>query len=598
MLDLSVGGSYVCAVAKRGGSVHVATTRRHYKGKTYESVLLRRSYRENDKVKSETVGNLSHLPAETIELIRASLAGQSFMPAGQAGLGPDGFSITRSLPHGHVAAAAAMANELGLAKLIGPACRARDLVLGLVLARVTEPGSKLAATRCWADTTIGADLRVDDARTDEVYAAMDWLLTRKNAIEAALAGRHLSPGSRVLFDLSSSWLEGWACPLAARGHSRDGKRGKPQLEYGILADGEGRPLAVEVFKGNTADPTAFIDAVASVRKRFGLSEATFVGDRGMITTARIDALRELPGASWITALRAPQIKKLLADSAIQPSLFDQTDLAESTHPDYPGERLIACRNPFLAAERARKRDALLSATEADLAKIEASVAAGRMRSPAKIGQKVGTVLGKHKMGKHFHLDIAERHLAYTRKTEAIEAEAAADGIYVIRTPLPAADMPAPAVVGTYKSLAEVEADFRSWKAIDLQLRPIFHFTEDRVRAHVLLCLLAGYLTWHLRRALAPIPFTAPDRIAQPDRPDPVGPARPSTSARTKAARKRTDQDEPVHSFRSLLSHLATLTRNTCRIAGTEAHFDKVADPTPIQRRAFELIGANIPLRLT
>src|SRR6266568_4011695 len=458
-------------MTRRGGAVHVATTRRHYKDKVYETHLLRRSYREGGRVKTETLGNLSHLPAATIELIRRSLKGEVFVPAGHAPLGPDGFTIARSLPHGHVAAAAAMAAKLGLVALIGPPCQQRDLVVGLVLARVCKPGSKLAATRWWADTTVGVDLGLLDASTDQVYAAMDWLLSRKQPIQAALAARHLAGGGRVLFDLSSSWLEGWACPLAKPGHSRDGKRGKPQIEYGIIADPQGRPVGVEVLAGNTGDPTSFTAAVATVRERFGLHEVTFVGDRGTI--------------SW------------------------------------------------------------------------------------------------------------------SRRTEQIQAEAAIDGIYVIRTPLPTQAMAATEVVGVYKSLAEVEADFRSWKATDLQLRPIYHWTENRVRAHLLLCLLAGYLTWHLRRALGPITFTDTDRPG-PARPDPVAPAPPSTQAKAKAASKATPDHEPVCSYQTLLEHLATLTRNTCHIAGTptQASFDKLAEPTPTQRRAFELIGTTIPLRLT
>jgi len=586
-------------MTRRGGAVHVATTRRHYKDKVYETHLLRRSYREGGRVKTETLGNLSHLPAATIELIRRSLKGEVFVPAGHAPLGPDGFTIARSLPHGHVAAAAAMAAKLGLVALIGPPCQQRDLVVGLVLARVCKPGSKLAATRWWADTTVGVDLGLLDASTDQVYAAMDWLLSRKQPIQAALAARHLAGGGRVLFDLSSSWLEGWACPLAKPGHSRDGKRGKPQIEYGIIADPQGRPVGVEVLAGNTGDPTSFTAAVATVRERFGLHEVTFVGDRGMITTARITALRKLPGASWITALRAPQIKALAEAGAIQPSLFDQTNLAQITHPDYPGERLVVCRNPALGAERARKRAALLSATEDALAKLAATVAAGRLKDPTKIALRAGRIVNKDKMAKHFDLHVERGTISWSRRTEQIQAEAAIDGIYVIRTPLPTQAMAATEVVGVYKSLAEVEADFRSWKATDLQLRPIYHWTENRVRAHLLLCLLAGYLTWHLRRALGPITFTDTDRPG-PARPDPVAPATPSTQAKAKAASKATPDHEPVCSYQTLLEHLATLTRNTCHIAGTptQASFDKLAEPTPTQRRAFELIGTTIPLRLT
>src|SRR6266536_230744 len=527
-------------MTRRGGAVHVATTRRHYKDKVYETHLLRRSYREGGRVKTETLGNLSHLPAATIELIRRSLKGEVFVPAGHAPLGPDGFTIARSLPHGHVAAAAAMAAKLGLVALIGPPCQQRDLVVGLVLARVCKPGSKLAATRWWADTTVGVDLGLLDASTDQVYAAMDWLLSRKQPIQAALAARHLAGGGRVLFDLSSSWLEGWACPLAKPGHSRDGKRGKPQIEYGIIADPQGRPVGVEVLAGNTGDPTSFTAAVATVRERFGLHEVTFVGDRGMITTARITALRKLPGASWITALRAPQINAL--------------------------------------------------------AKLAATVAAGRLKDPTKIALRAGRIVNKYKMAKHFDLHVERGTISWSRRTEQIQAEAAIDGIYVIRTPLPTQAMAATEVVGVYKSLAEVEADFRSWKATDLQLRPIYHWTENRVRAHLLLCLLAGYLTWHLRRALGPITFTDTDRPG-PARPDPVA---PSTPAKAKAASKATPDHEPVCSYQTLLEHLATLTRNTCHIAGTptQASFDKLAEPTPTQRRAFELIGTTIPLRLT
>src|SRR5579875_1608626 len=366
-------------MARRGGAMHLHTTRRHYKGKVYETTLLRRSYREAGKVKTETLGNLSHLPQETIELVRASLRGETFVRADDAGLSPEGFSIERSLLHGHVAACFAMADKLGLAEVTGPACRERDIVMGLVIARATKPSSKLAATRLFADTTIGADLDLTQVGTDEVYGAMDWLYERQGAIEGALAARHLQAGSRVLYDLSSSWMEGTACPLAAHGHSRDGKRGKPQIEYGLLTDPDGRPIAVEVFKGNTADPSAFIEAVKAVRERFGLEEVTFVGDRGMITKAQVTALSKLPGASWVGALTAPEIKALVSCGAVQMSLFDEANLAEISHPDYEGERLIVCRNPALAERRANTRAALLDATEAALAKLRANVEAGRLK---------------------------------------------------------------------------------------------------------------------------------------------------------------------------------------------------------------------------
>lgn len=470
-------------------------------------------------------------------------------PAGGPGWDPDAFEITRSLPHGHVAAAAAMAGKLGLVELIGPPCRERDIVVGLVLARVVEPGSKLAATRCWADTTAGGDLGLLDASTDEVYAALDWLLARKESIEATLAARHLRSGSRVLFDLTSAWMEGEVCPLVRRGQTRDGKRGKPQIEYGILTDPDGRPVAVEVVPGNTGDPTAFIAAAETVRTRFGLTEITFVGDRGMITTARIDALRKLPGASWITALRGPAIKTLVACGAIQLSLFDEASLAEITHPDYPGERLVVCSNPALAEQRARTRLALLAATEANLTKLTTRVAAGRLKDPTKIALAAGRVVNKHKMAKHFELTITTGSISFTRQVERVDTEAATDGIYVLRTPLPATAVSASQIVGIYKSLAEVEADFRSWKAIDLKLRPVFHWTANRVRAHILLCHLAGYLTWHLRRALTPITFADPDR-AGINRPDPVAPATPSSAAKAKAATKATPEQELVSPTRT------------------------------------------------
>jgi hypothetical protein len=584
-------------MARRGGAVHLHTTRRHYKDKVYETTLLRRSYRETGKVKTETLGNLSHLPKETIELVRASLRGETFVRADDARLSPEGFSIERSLLHGHVAACFAMADKLGLAEVIGPACSERDVVMGLVIARATKPSSKLAATRLFADTTIGTDLDLSQVSTDEVYAAMDWLYERQGAIEGVLAARHLQAGSRVLYDLSSSWMEGSACPLVARGHSRDAKRGKPQIEYGLLTDPDGRPIAVEVFKGNTGDPSAFIEAVKTVRERFGLEEITFVGDRGMITKARITALSKLPGASWITALRAPEIKALVSSGAIQMSLFDEANLAEISHPDYEGERLVVCRNPALADRRARTRQALLEATEAALAKLWASVEAGRLKDHTKIALRAGRAVAKYKMAKHFELHVEQGQITWSRRQERIDQEAATDGIYVIRSPLPVETASSAALVGTYKSLAEVEADFRSWKASDLDLRPIFHWTEDRVRAHVLLCLLAGYLTWHLRRAVAPLTFADTERQPQPTRLDPVGEAHPSTSAKAKAATKRNGTGEPVQSYQSLVEHLKTLTRSTCRIAGTGVTFDKLSEPTPTQRKVFELIGKPIPLRL-
>jgi hypothetical protein len=580
--------------------MHVATIRKRHVDKAgvervYESHLLRRTFREGGKVKHETLANLSALPAEQVQLLRASLRGEALVPAGTAAM------VVRSLPHGQVAAVMTQAHALGLPALLGPAGRARDLALALIVSRVVRPGTKLSTLSWWADTTLGVDLGVAEASTDEVYAAMDWLLARQDGIEAKLAARHLAgaanPSRMALFDLSSSWMEGRCCPLAALGYSRDGKKGKPQIEYGLLTDPAGRPVAVRVFAGNTADPTAFVEAVTVVRDRFGLHQMVMVGDRGMITSARIDALRNLGGLGWLTCLRAPAIATLAAeDGPLQMSLFDQHDLAEIAHPDYPGERLIACRNPALAAERARKRADLLAATEALLDPIVAAVAAGRLTGAAAIGVKVGKVIDKYKMAKHFDLAITDTTLTVTRRQAGIDAEAALDGIYVIRTSEPTTRLDAPGVVTAYKALSNVERDFRIIKVDDLDLRPIHHRLEDRVRAHVLICMIAAYLVWHLRRTWAPLTYT--DQ-APPTRDNPVAPAQRSPAATRKTSRHRDDNDRPLHSFRGLLDHLATLTRNDIR-HGSGPNTPTVATlttPTPTQRRAFELIGAPIPLTL-
>jgi hypothetical protein len=457
---------------------------------------------------------------------------------------------------------------------------------------VARPASKLATVGWWDDTTLGCDLGVAGASADEVYAAMDWLLGRQDAIEAALARRHLRDGGMALFDLSSSWVEGSHCELAAFGHSRDGKRGKPQIEYGLLTDRQGRPVAVRVVAGSTGDPKAFVQAVEVVRAKFGITEAVMVGDRGMITSARIKALKETPGMSWVTCLRAPAIKKLAEDGGpLQLSLFDQRDLAEISSPDYPGERLIACRNPFLAAERAAKRERLLPATEAELAKITAMAEAGRLTDPDKIGIRVGKVINRRKVGKHFILGIGEGSFTWRRDQDNIDAEAAFDGIYVIRTPVPADTLDAPAAVAACKDLARVEQDFRISKD-DLDLRPIWHRLADRVRAHVLICMLACYLSWHLRKAWAPLTFADENT---PQRDNPVAPARRSASAQRKASRKVTTTGQPVRGFRDLLDHLATLARQTITVGGHP--IEKITTPTPAQRQAFGLLDAPIPISL-
>ena len=579
---------------KRGGAVHVTTHRRHYTGKdgqekVYETHLLRRSWREDGKVRNETVANLSHLPPAAVDAVRAVLDGKALVEAGGH------VTVTRSLPHGHVAAAHAMARRLGLPGLLGPAGRDRDLAVALVISRVVRPKPKLSTALWWDDVTLGHDLGVAGASTDEVYAAMDWLVGRQDEIEAALAARHLPEGGIAMFDLSSSWVEGRHCELAARGYSRDGRKGKEQIEYGLLTDADGRPVAVRVFAGNTADPTAFTEAVEAVRGKFGIRDVVLAGDRGMITSARIEAVRELGGIGWITCLRAPAIRKLAdGDGPLQMSLFDQQDLAEISHPDYPGERLIACRNPFLAAERARKREDLLQATEKLLGAIAGQAAAGRITGADKIGVRAGKVINRYKVAKHFILDIGDRQLTWRRGQAAIDAEAALDGIYVIRTSVPAAQLDTPAAVSAYKNLAQVERDFRSLKADDLDLRPIHHRLEDRVRSHVLICMLAAYLAWHLRRTLAPLTYTDEQPAARGG--NPVAPARRSRHASIKAAAHASADGQALRSFRGLIDHLATLTRNTITIGG--ASFEKITNPTPAQRRAFELIGTPIPLTLT
>ena len=564
----------------------------------YSSAYLRRSYREGKRVRNETVANLSALPEHVIDWIDAGLKGAQLVAAGRE------FTIARSLPHGHVAAVAAMAHQLGFPALLGPACRPRDLVLALIISRVVRPASKLSTLGWWADCTLGADLDVAGAATDEVYAAMDWLVGRQDIIETKLAAKHLgpdvNPSRMALFDLTSSWVTGRCCGLAARGYSRDGKKGCEQIEYGILTDPAGRPVAVRVFSGNTADPDAFTKIIPVIRDSFGLDKLVLVGDRGMITTARIDALRELnddPDTTtdfgWITALRAPDIAKLAADDGpLQMSLFDTQDLVEITHPDYPDERLIACRNPALAAERTRKRDDLLAATEHLLEPIIARVAAGRLSGADAIGVAVGKVINKHKMAKHFDYTITDTSLAIQRRHDQIAAEAARDGIYVLRTTVPADQLDAAGVITGYKNLANVERDFRIIKADDLDLRPIHHRLDQRVKAHVLICMLACYLVWHLRKAWAPMTFTDEH---PPDRDNPVAPAQRSAGAHAKASTQHDAQGNPLRSFRGLLAHLATLTRNHIRFTGTDTDVPILTDPTDDQRRAFTLIGAPIPL---
>ena len=567
---------------KRGGAVHVATTRRHYKGKTYETHLLRRSVREGGKVRTETLGNISHLPAELIELVRRGLKGEHFLPAAET------LEIRRSLAHGQVVAVLGMLRSLGLERLIDRRhSRQRDLVTAMIVARLIAPGSKLATTRRWSQSTLAGTLGVADASEDELYGAMDWLLARQDRVEAGLAKRHLEPGGLVLYDLTSTAVEGRHCPLARRGYSRDGRPGMLQVEYGLVTDGEGRPVAVEVVPGDTADPATVPAVIAKLKDRFGLDDVVLVGDRGMLTSARIEGLRE-QGLGWISSLRAPAIRALADAGTLQLGLFDERGLAEISDPAYPGERLVVCRNPLLAEERARKRDELLAATEARLAPIVARVEAGRLRGRDRIGLAVGRVIGRYKVAKHFEFDIGDDHLVVSRRDEAITAEAALDGIYVLRTSVDAERLAAPDVVRAYKRLSRVERAFRGLKGVDLQVRPIHHHTGDRVRAHIFLCLLAYHVQWHLERAWAPLLFGDEER---PELDDPVAPAVRSDAALAKAHTQRLPDGSPVHSFRTLLAELATLTRNRVVPVGApdEAAFEIDAIPTPLQARALSLL---------
>ena len=576
-------------VPSRSGAVHVATTKRHYQGKTYTSHLLRRSVRVGRQVKHETLGNLSHLPEPLIDLIRRSLAGESFVPAAEA------FRVERSLPHGHVEAVLGTLRRLGLDRLIAARrSRQRDLVVALIAERLLHPGSKLATTRCWHHSTLAQQLEVEDADENDLYQALDWLLGRQRRLENKLAQRHLEEGATVLYDVSSSYYEGQHCPLAAFGHSRDGKKGKPIIVYGVLCDRDGRPLAVDVYPGNTGDPATLPEQVEKLRQRFGLARVVLVGDRGLLTQTQIEHLQQHPGLGWISALRSTAIRQLVDDGHLQPSLFDERQLAEITSPDYPGERLIACYNPLLADQRRRKREELLAATEKELERIAAAVVR-RKRKPllaAEIGLKLGRVLNRYKVGKHFETKIADGVFQWARREESIEREAALDGIYVIRTSEQPARLSAADTVRCYKSLAQVERAFRCWKGVDLRVRPIYHRIPDRVRAHIFVCLLAYYVEWHLRQALAPLLFEDEQLEADRRRRDPVAPAQPSAAARRKKATKRTADGLPVQSFSTLLAELATRCQNTCRVASAapQASFQQLTVPTPLQKRAFELLG--------
>ena len=583
-------------MATRGGPVHVAITRRRYKDRVYESHLLRRTFREDGKVKHETLGNISHLPSHVIDLVRRSLRGEVFVSA------QEHFECIRSLPHGHVAAVLGTLRSLGVEKLISPKpCRERDLVVAMIVARILDPGSKLAISRTLAGdtakTTLGEALSVTDASEDELYSAMDWLLPRQGKIEDALARKHLD-NTLVLYDVTSSYFEGRTCPLAKLGYNRDGKKGRLQIVIGLLCNREGRPVAVEVFDGDTGDPATVASQVQKLRERFGLQRVVLVGDRGMITDARIrEDLDPVEGLSWITALRAPAIQKLADEGDIVPSLFDETDLAEITSEVFPDERLVVCRNPYLAEERTRKREELLTATEAQFAKVATATRRRRkpLRGAAEIGLRVGKVRNKYKVGKHFDLEITEDSFRYARNTARIANEAALDGIYVVRTNVPREEFTARETVGAYKSLSVVERAFRTMKMIDLKVRPIHHRLEGRVRAHVFLCMLAYHVEWHMRQALASMLFDDHDKAAaEAERTSIVGKAERSKAAKEKAATKRTADGFAVESFRCLLSNLATIVKNWVRPAGTSIEpFVMMTIPTPHQRRILDLLGLTL-----
>ena len=562
------------------------------------AVLLRESYRDAGKVRKRTLANLSKWPPALVEGLRVLLKGGAAVPSLDTA-----FDVVRSLPHGHVAAVLGTIRQLRLDRLIDPEpSPERERVLAMIAARVLDPGSKLATARGLdagtARDTLADTLGLGPLDEDDLYAAMDWLLARQGRIEQRLAKRHLRDGTLVLYDLTSVWMEGRTCPLARRGHSRDGKRGKLQIVFGLLCDREGCPVSVEVYAGNTGDPATVGAQVEKLRTRFGLSRVVLVGDRGMLTDARLREDVRPAGLDWISALRGPAIRSLVDAGAVQLSLFDEQDLVEVRTDAYPGERLIVCRNPLLAGERARKREDLLAATEAVLEPIAAATrrAQRRLQGAAKIGERVGKVIGKYKMAKHFEWSIdGDGVLVYRRRTDAIAAEAALDGLYVIRTSLPEAELDGPDTVRAYKRLTTAERAFRSLKTVDLHVRPVFHRTAGRVRAHVLLCMLAYYVEWHMRRKLRPMLFDDEEpEAAEAQRTSVVAPARRSASAARKAQTRRTAGGDPVHSFRTLLQDLATVCRNTVapRLPDTEP-FEIVTRPTPLQQQAFKLLGVRL-----
>jgi hypothetical protein len=544
------------------------------------TVLLRQSYREGKRVRKRTLANLTKLPPEHVETLRRLLRGEKLVPCEQA------FAIERSVPHGHVKAVLGAMRKVGIENLIAARrSRQRDLVVAMVAERLIHGCSKLASTRLWHTTTLAEELSVQDASEDDLYKAMDWVLERQDRIEKKLAARHLHEGAQVLYDITSSYYEGRTCPLAQYGYDRDGKRGQPVIVYGVLTDAQGRPIAVDVYPGDTADPTTVPDQVEKLRGRFGISRVVLVGDRGMLTLTQIEALKKHPQLGWVSALRSGSIRKLVDKGYVQTSLFDERNLAEITSPDFPGERLIVCYNPLLGDERRRKRDELLSATDKKLASIAKEVAR-RTKKPLSKDQ-IGL-----KVGKHFKLTIEDGVFEWERDQGSIEREMALDGIYVIRTSEPAERLSAEDAVRSYKNLAQIERGFRCLKGIEIQVRPIHHRQDPRVRAHVFLCMLAYYVEWDMRRALGSVLFDDEELAEDRRTRDPVAPARPSASARRKKLRRRTPDGLAVHSFHTLLKELGTLCRNRCRIGSDASHptFDQETRPTALQARVFKLLG--------
>jgi transposase len=558
------------------------------------AILLRESFRDGSQIRKRTIANLSDWPQPKLDSLRRLLKGEILVSPN------DALSITRSLPHGHVAAVLGSLRSLAVEPLLSPSgSRQRDLVCAMIVARILQPGSKLAMARGLdaetASSSLGEVLDLSRADEDDLYEAMDWLLERQSAIESQLASRHLSNGSLVLYDLTSSYFEGRHCPLAKFGHSRDERSGNPQIVYGLLTDAQGCPVAVEVFDGNTADPKTVKDQIEKLRKRFGLERVILVGDRGTLTSARLrEDLQTQPGIEWITALRAPQIQTLAKAGVLQMSLFDEQDFAEITHEDFPGERLIACRNPLLADERARKRNELLAATEKDLVKIQQATKRAKrpFRGKDRIALRVGKVLGRYKMGKHFHCEFEEKQFRFKRVQASIDRESELDGIYVIRTNVAAAEASSEEAVRYYKALSKVERAFRSLKSIDLKVRPIHHRTADRVRAHVFLCMLAYYVEWHMRRCWAPMLFDDADPAAgEALRSSVVAPAQRSPQAEQKARAKLTAEGMPVHSFHTLIEDLRTIALNT--VAMGTATFVMTTTPTRLQQQAFDLLNISL-----